>query len=162
MPLPAHTAIRKNNNPSNMKINISMTLQVRLLEARSMRVSASCAAIASAGPTGSPARRSNRAKCMTLAAMRGLGWERGSWVADIRAIRRTEDAPVQEVTALRTGGERSNTFDRGRWPVLVVAGLRPISVKIATGTGCNPPFVLLPCLARPPTNCVAGQGKVPP
>ena len=38
---------------------------------RSMRVSACCAASVSAGPTGSPARRSRRAKCMTLAARVG-------------------------------------------------------------------------------------------
>ena len=35
---------------------------------RSIWVSACCAAIVSAGPTGRPARRSSRAKCMTLAA----------------------------------------------------------------------------------------------
>src|SRR5690242_18677897 len=43
-------------------------VRVSAREARSIRVNASCAAIASAGPTGKPARRSRRAKCMTFAA----------------------------------------------------------------------------------------------
>src|SRR5471030_2854727 len=54
-----------------------------------MRVRASCAAMVSAGPTGRPARRSKRAKCMTLAAMRGCGWFNGSWLADIRIVEDT-------------------------------------------------------------------------
>ena len=67
-------------------IAVRSAVHACVFAARSIWVSASCAAIVSAGPTGSPARRSRRAKCMTLAAILGFGWFSGSCVVVIGSM----------------------------------------------------------------------------